>query len=394
MLTNMRLAPYLGVLASLMLVTVAELDLSDMPRSICGWPAVYDGGRFPPYNTRAAQRLLGLALNLPEQEIIVDGVLSDVNTQQIIDFETAEGLKADGHLNANSWPVLVDKFSSLSVGASGMAVEAVQDLLNVNGIATSITGVFDEVTASSLATFQQSHGAEVADGQTVDAQTWYLLITQCNNSATNYYWFDAGWPQGAISVDTFKCLRESGFVFTTIECWREKDNGTFVADCVSNVANAWAAGFENVDVYMYAERFYDPVLQMNSFIDQLTKNNVKFGNVMIDIEGSDWYSFTFEQNQEYLLTIKNMLEAANLTITIYAGAAWDSYFGTDFTAFSDYPLIYAHYDNVPSFYDYDYAPFGGWSQASAKQFYDGIEPEVVCNLSLDWDWSPTKFWVK
>ena len=41
---------------------IGGVDTSAMPGSVCGWPAVYDGGLFPPYTVRLAQRLLGIVL--------------------------------------------------------------------------------------------------------------------------------------------------------------------------------------------------------------------------------------------------------------------------------------------------------------------------------------------
>ena len=207
-----------------------------------------------------------------------------------------------------------------------------------------------------------------------------------------HYWFDAGWPQGAVAADTFTCLRDHGFEYTVIECWREKDSGSFVDDCVDNVANAWKAGFETVDIYMYAERYRDPAAQANEMLTNLTASSVKFGGVMLDVEGDKWNEYTHEQNQQFMLDWRKVFDDADIPLIMYCGSQWSSYFGDEFTAFSDVPLVYAHYDNIPSFYDWDYAPYGGWEHPAGKQFYDGIEPEIVCGLALDWDWSSSPFW--
>ena len=59
-------------------------------------------------------------------------------------------------------------------------------------------------------------------------------------------------------------------------------------------------------------------------------------------------------------------------------------------------MVYAHYDLVPSDYDFvDTAP-GGWTTPAGKQFWDGQQGEVLCEDKggkvMDWDWSPTPFW--
>ena len=58
----------------------ASLDLSNMPRSICGWPSLHEGGKFPEWNTRLAQYLLGYALG---EDIPADGIFTTNTTNQI-----------------------------------------------------------------------------------------------------------------------------------------------------------------------------------------------------------------------------------------------------------------------------------------------------------------------
>jgi len=203
-----------------------------------------------------------------------------------------------------------------------------------------------------------------------------------------------GWPQGNITIETFECLKDNNFEYTVIECWREKDGGSFWFECVDNVANARAAGFSNVDVYGYFERYRDATSQANELLNNLTLNNVQYNAIMLDVEGDKWSEYSHEENQEFMLSLRRVFDDAHIPMIMYASSVWTTYFGPDFTAFKDLPLIYAHYDNIPSFYDWDYAPYGGWEHASGKQFYDGIDPEIVCGLPLDWDWSPSPFWTQ
>jgi hypothetical protein len=394
-------------------------DLSDMPVSICGWPSLHTTGKFPEWNTRLAQYLLGFVL---EEEIPVDGVFTDTTTDEISRFQAQSGLEVNGYLNSDTWPSLVGEVSPLLFGATGRPVEALQDTLSVNGYSVEISGEYDAATQEALSRFQSDRGASVTTGQQADDQTWHLLTTQCNSSLPGHYWFDAGmrwcmfavtvmficatlyyiffvvfcffigWPQGNISTATFECLKEHSFEYAVIECWREKDGGSFWTECVDNVANARAAGFSSVDVYMYFERYRDPAAQASELLNNLTLHAVQYRAVMLDVEGDKWTEFSPEDNQAFMLSLRHVFDAAGTPLVMYAGSMWDTYFGTNFTAFKDLPLVYAHYDNIPSFYDWDYAPYGGWERASGKQFFDGIDPEVVCGLPLDWDWSPSVFW--
>ena len=188
-------------------------------------------------------------------------------------------------------------------------------------------------------------------------------------------------------------MLDTGFVYGTFECWRNiNGTGLFWTECVSNVANAWEAGFEYVDIYMFPHRYAEPTTQVIELLNNLTIYNVTYGAVMIDIEGDDWIDFTQEENRQFMLELRSVFDSENISMTIYTGATWDRNFGDNFTDFSDLPLIYAHYDNIPSFYDYNYSPYGGWEVASGKQFWDAVDDEIVCDISLDWDWSPISFW--
>eukprot|EP01046_Picozoa_sp_COSAG06_P007235 COSAG06_NODE_351_length_16930_cov_7.238904_2_plen_129_part_00 len=114
---------------------------------------------------------------------------------------------------------------------------------------------------------------------------------------------------------------------------------------------------------------------------------------MLDVEGSDWSQHSTEDNRRFLLKLKAILDAASVKITVYAGRLWPTFFGDNFDAFSHLPLIYAHYDLVPSFYDFPAQGYGGWTAPVGKQIWDGQEGEKICGTGeLDWDWSPQPFW--
>lgn len=55
--------------------------------------------------------------------------------------------------------------------------------------------------------------------------------------------------------------------------------------------------------------------------------------------------------------------------------------GSTYTGGSAYPVWYAHYDNNPSFSDWE--PFGGWSEPDMKQ-YTGDDDLCGYNMDLDW----------
>lgn len=354
----------------------------------CEWPVIWTGGRVAHAPTRVAQRLLGSVL---DQGIEVDGVFGNKTKAAVEAFQKLANLPINGVLDSVTWPALVEQTGSVGPGSKPAIVEAVQDALTSQGLPTNISGLFDPTTQANVVTLQSTRGAASTSGQ-VDGQTWHLLASGCNSSLdTAAFWFDAGWPQGNLSLDTLACLKDAGFQFGTFECWREY-TGWF-DPCVQNVANAWAAGLTSVGVYMFPVRAADPATQAAQLLSNLSVNAVKFDAVMLDIEGSDWDNYTQAENQVFLTQLRQGLESGGAKVTVYCGTNWVSYFGPNFNTFSDLPVIYAHYDNVPSFYDWFDTPYGGWTAPAGKQFWDGSEGETICGTgALDWDWSPKPFW--
>ncbi len=65
----------------------------------------------------------------------------------------------------------------------------------------------------------------------------------------------------AISETTFKCFLENGMHFAISRAWRS--NGSIDPNAVTNIKNARAAGFPNVDVYMFPCRAKSAAEQIN-----------------------------------------------------------------------------------------------------------------------------------
>jgi hypothetical protein len=162
---------------------------------------------------------------------------------------------------------------------------------------------------------------------------------------------------------------------------------------LQNIANAHEAGFHNVGVYMWPQRALPPVVQANQLLMNLELAGAQYSSIMLDIEGDNWLAHTPQDNQEFVMSLVDVFQAAGVPVAIYCSWQFNSTFGTSFTALSDLPLIYAHYDNIPSYVDIQDSLFGGWSSPAGKQFFDGMAGEQVCSSGmLDWDWSETPWW--
>lgn len=404
------------VVAALLQVAVGALP--PPLEATCGWPSVHAGGLFGAPTVRLAQRLLSFALH-EQPPGAADGVFTTHTTSAIAQFQAKAGIVnasgvTEGFLNAGTWPALVAAAATVPLANSKQLTLAVQDALTFNGYTTPLTGALDSATRTALTRFVTDRGSAVGpsaerDGDTaavlfVSNRTWHLLATGCNSSAPprrGAFWFDAGWPQGNMSTDTLSCLRSHGFAFATFECWVEqsvdsstqKHSGSFWEGCVGNIARAHAAGFVAVGAYMFPGRNGDPVAQASWLLGNLSQHRVHFDAIMLDIEGDDWAQHSQSENVAFLRAIKHVFDAAGARYTVYSGREWPTYFGEGFTDFSEQPLIYAHYDNVPSFYDFPAGGYGGWTSPHGKQFWDGQGNEKLCGTgALDWDWSPTPFW--
>ena len=357
----------------------------------CGWPYLEQNFVRPShFQTRLVQRLLNMTN--------ASGIFDDVTTNALKSFQAANKLPADGDIGSETWPVLTATASSITAGESSLsAIVGAQEILSeAYGYNLSTTGNFDADTVTALAAFSTSRGADDITGSILGPQQWHLLATNCNSSSPNAsFWLDIGWPQGLLSVDTLTCMK-GYFGFITFECWLERS--AWFPTCAENIKNAHAAGYsmQEVGVYMFPVRALDPALQAAWLVSNLSAASVEYNTVMIDIEGDDWVTNNRTQadNRAFITALRSGLEAAGQKVVIYSGLQWNTYFGKDFTSFSDLPVVYAHYDLVPSFYDFLDSPYGGWVRPAGKQFWDGQDGQVTCGTApIDWDWSDRKWWL-
>lgn len=105
-------------------------------------------------------------------DLAVDGVFGTTTATAVAAFQTAEGLPANGHVDALTWIRLLVRVSN---GATGEAVKVLQrQIREKRNVALVVTGVFDDATLAAVRTFQR-HAGLTATG-VVDSQTWRHLI--------------------------------------------------------------------------------------------------------------------------------------------------------------------------------------------------------------------------
>ncbi len=148
-------------------------------------------------DVRAIQGLL-VARGFP---VAIDGLFGPTTVSQVMAFQAARGLPANGIMSASTWTSL---FVPLSPGSTGDAVKVVQLLLNEKRFAhIAVNGMFDTATRNAVVAFQ-AHVRMTAHGS-VGPVTWSRLIHQfdypaftagivCDYSAGNG---KANWATGA-----------------------------------------------------------------------------------------------------------------------------------------------------------------------------------------------------
>jgi len=145
--------------------TITPTPTPDIP----GWPLLQRGDWDTP-EVFALQRLL----RYHGFTVIVDGKFGGQTLTAVTDFQTAQGLPADGLVGQLTWSGLVQDVL-VQEGQSGEAVRAVQYLLRYKfGYSIEVDGIFGPETTQAVNDFQGSLNL-TPDGL-VSPQIWQALI--------------------------------------------------------------------------------------------------------------------------------------------------------------------------------------------------------------------------
>jgi peptidoglycan hydrolase-like protein with peptidoglycan-binding domain len=145
---------------------------------MANWPVQQVGSTGE--NVRSVQYLL----NAHGATISVDGDFGPITKSAVQQFQSANGLQADGIVGNMTWPVLIVQ---VQLGSTGPAVEAVQSQIDSRVDILAMDGDFGPQTDGAVRNFQAPVGLQV-DG-IVGPNTWnafvngYLLATSGNNAA-------------------------------------------------------------------------------------------------------------------------------------------------------------------------------------------------------------------
>lgn len=137
------------------------------------WPVLASGSTGA--NVRAVQHLLtarGYATT-------ADGIFGSGTASVVMSFQRSRGLTADGVVGAQTWGALV---TTVREGSNNTYVRAAQVLLNKNGAALTVDGVFGSGTKTATVNFQRAKGI-TADG-IIGAVTWQYLAGSTGGTTT------------------------------------------------------------------------------------------------------------------------------------------------------------------------------------------------------------------
>eukprot|EP00118_Oscarella_pearsei_P000054 m.4085 g.4085 ORF g.4085 m.4085 type:complete len:239 (+) comp10183_c0_seq1:76-792(+) len=185
-----------------------------------------------------------------------------------------------------------------------------------------------------------------------------------------------------VSRSAFECLKSTGYSYAIVRA--HHSNGGVDKNAPTTIANAWAAGFSHVDAYLFpCYRCGDPAGQASETASYLKNQGTRYGTLWLDIESNDWSSEE-SLNQKFFKTMYESAEIHKpLAVGVYTSKyQWSSIMG-DYSGGKSAPLWYPHYDNDPSFSDFE--PFGGWNKPAIKQ-YDGNA--LVCGVGIDKNYYP------
>jgi hypothetical protein len=185
------------------------------------------------------------------------------------------------------------------------------------------------------------------------------------------------------------CLKQQGYSFAVPRVFRETcqvdDNA------VSNLKNAWSAGFKRVEGYIFPSYNHtgcalNATGQVLATVQALRQGNVKFSRLWIDVEGTQWSS-DHSLNGAFIDEMAQAIVDADIPVGYYLSIrSYGDILDPWTNKITDAHLWYPHWDNQQNFNDF--SPYGGFTQPNRKQYTGGIE---ICGSKdlVDQSWHPT-----
>jgi len=181
----------------------------------------------------------------------------------------------------------------------------------------------------------------------------------------------------AVSSSTWSCIAGEGYSFAIVRVYRS--SGSVDPNAAATIKAAHAGGIEYVDGYVFpCYSCGDPAGQIADTVNNLNSNGAVFGQLWLDIEGTQYWSTSCSSNVAFIQGLVDAAKSLGVTVGIYSSESQWTPIACGSTQFSNLQIWYAHYDGSASFSDW--APFGGWTTPGIKQ-YDG--DVTLCSAGVD-----------
>jgi len=282
----------------------------------------------------------------------------------------------------------------LVTGVSGSTFEVMDPGFNTNTYSFGNVvkaGVFSKPAGSSSSNSNTaSSGSSPSKPSSTASSSSSSTSTSSPSKASGpMYGVDISIFSGAVSKSTMECLINQGKKFIVIEAW----NGGYQLNnnLAANVANAWAAGFESVDIYGFfcsQCRGNSPASSaIGTLSSYLSQNKVKYGTLWLDVEQASGTWSSSSSNLDYITQAAQAAQKDGITVGVYTSiGSWEGVVGSlKSTYLAGLPLWYAHYNGNPQMTDPADYQFGGWTKSGIKQ-YAGTT--TLCGLDTDLDYAP------
>ncbi|MGW7106557.1 glycoside hydrolase family 25 protein [Streptomyces xanthophaeus] len=188
-----------------------------------------------------------------------------------------------------------------------------------------------------------------------------------------------------VSADAFKGLRSQGVESVFVRGYRS--TGSVDPNLAATVANAWDAGFSNVDVYQFpCFSCGNSAGQADSLVSYMKENSVKYGTVWLDVEGPGTYwGSNNSANAAFIADWVQAMKSNGVSIGFYTSESQWLPIAGSYTGGSAFPLWYSNHDDKQDFDDF--SDFGGWTKPHLKSY---AGPQSLSGVGVDERvWSPS-----
>lgn len=176
------------------------------------------------------------------------------------------------------------------------------------------------------------------------------------------------------TVDNFKCLKQHGISFVIFRGFRSY--GAVDPYVILNIKNAHAAGYSDIDVYVFpCLKCGDPRGQIRKMVNAL--KGLPYNSIWLDVERFQWKNK--EANRKFLAEMFDEAPKHGKPVGIYTNSVeWNAVVGNDWTQGARFRLWWAHWDKKATLDNFQ--PFAGWKQCFIKQYFS---ERTVCNIEYD-----------